>query len=87
VRRVLSFGLGLGIGLVVGGNLVRRLDAATQRLSPDRLGVAAAEWLSRTIGRVTDAVDDATRRSPWRTGGEVIEHPTVRRGAGDHTAS
>jgi hypothetical protein len=85
VRRVLSFGLGLGIGMVVGGNLVRRLDAATQRFAPDRLGVQAAEWLSRTAGRVTEAVDGATRRAPWRTGGEVIEHPTARRGSGGTT--
>jgi hypothetical protein len=87
VRRVLSFGLGLGIGLVVGGNLVRRLDAATQRFAPDRLGVAAADWIARSVGRVTEVVDEATRRAPWRTGGEVIEHPTARRGAGDPTVS
>ena len=83
MRRVLSFGLGLGIGMVVGGNLVRRLDAVQQRFAPDRLGVAAAAWVDRVRTGVVGVVDDATRRAPWRTGGEVIEHPTARRGTGD----
>ena len=52
MRRILSFALGLGIGLVVGGNLVRRLDAVQQRFAPDRLGVAASAFVDRTRDRV-----------------------------------
>ena len=63
MRRILSFSLGLGIGLVIGGNLVRRLDAVQQRFAPDRLGVAAATWVGQARARVTDAVN--TRTSPW----------------------
>ncbi|MGA1078121.1 MAG: hypothetical protein ACO3VG_03970 [Nitriliruptoraceae bacterium] len=82
MRRVLSFGLGLGIGMVVGGNLVRRLDAVQQRFAPDRLGVAAAAWVDRFRAGVVGVVAAATRRSAWRPGGAVIEHPPARRGAG-----
>jgi hypothetical protein len=63
VRRILSFSLGLGIGLVIGGNLVRRLDAVQQRFAPDRIGVAAATWVEQARVRVTDAV--STRTTPW----------------------
>jgi hypothetical protein len=52
VRRILSFSLGLGLGMVIGGNLVRRLDAAQQLFAPDRLGVAAATWVSALRARV-----------------------------------
>jgi hypothetical protein len=54
VRRILSFSLGLGIGLVIGGNLVRRLDAVQQRFAPDRLGVAAATWVSAVRTRISE---------------------------------
>jgi hypothetical protein len=63
VRRILSFSLGLGLGLVIGGNLVRRLDAVQQRFAPDRIGVAAANLVSQARTRVTDAV--STRTTPW----------------------
>jgi hypothetical protein len=66
VRRILSFSLGLGIGLVIGGNVVRRLDAVQQRFAPDRLGVAAAEFVDRARDRVTDTL--ASRGlggAPW----------------------
>jgi hypothetical protein len=56
VRRILSFSLGLGIGLVVGGNLVRRLDAVQQRFAPDRIGVAAAAFVDRAREQVTDTL-------------------------------
>jgi len=61
VRRILSFALGLGIGLVIGGNLVRRLDAAQQRFSPDRIGVAAAAF----VDRARDTVADVIGAPPW----------------------
>jgi len=63
VRRILSFSLGLGIGLVIGGNVVRRLDAVQQRFAPDRIGVAAANFVSQARERVTDAV--SSRTTPW----------------------
>jgi len=56
VRRILSFSLGLGIGLVVGGNLVRRLDAVQQRFAPDRIGVAAAAFVESTRDRIVDTL-------------------------------
>jgi hypothetical protein len=56
VRRILSFSLGLGIGLVVGGNLVRRLDAVQQRFAPDRIGVAAAAFVDRARHQVSDTL-------------------------------
>ena len=56
MRRVLSFALGLGIGLVIGGNLVRRLDAVQQRFAPDRIGVAASAFVDRTRTRFVDTV-------------------------------
>jgi hypothetical protein len=63
VRRILSFSLGLGIGLVIGGNVVRRLDAVQQRFAPDRIGVAAANLVSQARILVTDAV--SSRTTPW----------------------
>jgi hypothetical protein len=65
VRRILSFSLGLGIGLVVGGTLVRRLDSVQQRFAPDRLGVAAAAFVDRTRERVADTVASRRGGSPW----------------------
>jgi len=70
VRRILSFALGLGIGLVLGGNVVRRLDAVQQRFAPDRIGVAASEFVGRTRERVADAIAARTRDqrdggTPW----------------------
>jgi hypothetical protein len=65
VRRILSFSLGLGIGLVVGGNLVRRLDSVQQRFAPDRLGVAAAAFVDRTRERVVDTVAARRGGPPW----------------------
>ena len=56
MRRALSFALGLGIGLVIGGNLVRRLDAVQQRFAPDRIGVAASAFVDRTRTRFVDTV-------------------------------
>jgi hypothetical protein len=56
VRRILSFALLLGIGLVVGGNVVRRLDAVQQRYAPDRIGVAASAFVDRTRVRVAEGV-------------------------------
>jgi hypothetical protein len=56
VRRILSFALGLGIGLVIGGNVVRRLDAVQQRFAPDRIGVAASAFVDRTRERVADSI-------------------------------
>jgi hypothetical protein len=56
VRRILSFALGLGIGLVIGGNVVRRLDAVQQRFAPDRIGVAASAFVDRTRARVTETL-------------------------------
>jgi hypothetical protein len=66
VRRILSFALGLGIGLVIGGNVVRRLDAVQQRFAPDRIGVAASAFVDRTRVRIVDGV--GTRMRP-RDGG------------------
>jgi hypothetical protein len=68
VRRILSFSLGLGIGLVVGGNLVRRLDAVQQRFAPDRIGVAAAAFVDRAREQVTDTL---TARGRGRSSGGV----------------
>ncbi len=65
MRRILSFSLGLGIGLVVGGNLVRRLDSVQQRFAPDRLGVAAAAFVDRTRERVVDTVAARRGGPPW----------------------
>jgi hypothetical protein len=82
VRRILSFSLGLGIGLVVGGNLVRRLDAAQQRFAPDRLGVAAAVMVENVRGMLTGLAAGGRGRSsdPFDARlGEVVEHPTARR--------
>jgi hypothetical protein len=56
VRRILSFALGLGIGLVIGGNVVRRLDAVQQRFAPDRIGVAASAFVDRTRDRVVGTI-------------------------------
>lgn len=56
MRRVLSFALGLGLGLVIGGNLVRRLDAVGQRFAPDRIGVAASAFVDRARLRVVDGL-------------------------------
>jgi hypothetical protein len=97
VRRILSFALGLGIGLVVGGNLVRRLDAVQQRFAPDRIGVAAAELFARARERAESAAAQHTGRGgrvgggprpstprgggPVRVG-DVVEHPTARRAPG-----
>jgi hypothetical protein len=97
VRRVLSFSLGLGIGLVIGGNLVRRLDAVQQRFSPDRIGVAAAAFVDRARDSVADVLGARrpVARDPFSTaggtagpgaagatGGQVVEHPTARRSSG-----
>ena len=79
MRRLLSFALGLGIGLVIGGNLVRRLDAVQQRFAPDRIGVAASRWVEQARNRVVSVVGAATVQAPWRTGGEALEHPATRR--------
>jgi VanZ family protein len=67
VRRLLSFSLGLGLGLVVGGNLVRRLDAVQQRFAPDRLGVAASVLVDTLRARVSDlaAARRADEGGPW----------------------
>ena len=56
MRRILSFALGLGIGLVLGGNVVRRLDAVQQRFAPDRIGVAASAFVDRTRDRVVETI-------------------------------
>ena len=56
MRRILSFALGLGIGLVIGGNVVRRLDAVQQRFAPDRIGVAASAFVDRTRDRVVETI-------------------------------
>jgi hypothetical protein len=73
VRRILSFALGLGIGLVLGGNVVRRLDAVQQRFAPDRIGVAASAFVDRTRERVADSIGSVVREqrsgrrggTPW----------------------
>jgi hypothetical protein len=67
VRRILSFALGLGIGLVIGGNIVRRLDAVQQRFAPDRIGVAASAFVERTRARVTETL--TTNLQDRRDGG------------------
>lgn len=72
MRRVLSFALGLGIGLVVGGNLVRRLDAVQQRFAPDRIGVAASAFVDRTRTRVVDGIQA-------RTAARATTRPGTRR--------
>ena len=90
MRRILSFSLGLGIGLVVGGNLVRRLDAVQQRFAPDRIGVAAATWVSRTRDRAVVLLAErgivsgpgADPGGGPRVVGDVVEHPTARRNPG-----
>jgi len=71
VRRILSFALGLGIGLVIGGNVVRRLDAVQQRFAPDRIGVAASAFVDRTRERVADSLGARMRdqRGGLRDGG------------------
>jgi hypothetical protein len=70
VRRILSFALGLGIGLVIGGNVVRRLDAVQQRFAPDRIGVAASAFVDRTRVRVVDGVGARMRPARrWRSPG------------------
>ena len=56
MRRILSFALGLGIGLVIGGNVVRRLDAVQQRFAPDRIGVAASAFVDRARDRVVETI-------------------------------
>jgi hypothetical protein len=61
VRRILSFALGLGIGLVIGGNVVRRLDAVQQRFAPDRIGVAASAFVDRTRERVVETIGGRMR--------------------------
>lgn len=61
MRRILSFSLGLGIGLVIGGNAVRRLDAVQQRFAPDRIGVAASAFVDRTRERVVDTIGGRLR--------------------------
>ena len=61
MRRILSFSLGLGIGLVIGGNAVRRLDAVQQRFAPDRIGVAASAFVDRTRDRFVDTVGGRLR--------------------------
>ena len=61
MRRILSFSLGLGIGLVIGGNVVRRLDAVQQRFAPDRIGVAASAFVDRTRERVVDTIGGRLR--------------------------
>ena len=61
MRRILSFALGLGIGLVIGGNVVRRLDAVQQRFAPDRIGVAASAFVDRTRDRVADTLGARAR--------------------------
>jgi hypothetical protein len=71
VRRILSFSLGLGIGLVIGGNVVRRLDAVQQRFAPDRIGVAASAFVDRTRDRVVETI-----------GGRLRERGGVRRDGG-----
>jgi hypothetical protein len=72
VRRILSFALGLGIGLVIGGNLVRRLDAVQQRFAPDRIGVAASAFVDRARERVADTVGARIReRGQLRPDGGV----------------
>ncbi len=82
MRRILSFSLGLGIGLVVGGNLVRRLDAAQQRFAPDRLGVAAAVWVDNVRGMLAGLASSGRGRGsdPFDARmGQVVDHPTARR--------
>jgi hypothetical protein len=71
VRRILSFSLGLGIGLVIGGNMVRRLDAVQQRFAPDRIGVAASAFVDRTRDRVVGTV-----------GGRMKERGSMHRDGG-----
>ncbi len=61
MRRILSFALGLGIGLVIGGNVVRRLDGVQQRFAPDRIGVAASAFVDRTRDRVADTLGARAR--------------------------
>ena len=61
MRRILSFALGLGIGLVIGGNVVRRLDAVQQRFAPDRIGVAASAFVDRTRDRVVETISGRMR--------------------------
>ena len=61
MRRILSFALGLGIGLVIGGNVVRRLDAVQQRFAPDRIGVAASAFVDRTRDRVVETIGGRMR--------------------------
>jgi hypothetical protein len=69
---VLSFALGLGIGLVIGGNVVRRLDAVQQRFAPDRIGVAASAFVDRTRTRFADGVGARRReRGDLRDGGST----------------
>ena len=55
MRRVFGFALGLGLGMVVGGAAVRRLEEAQQRFAPDRLAAAALERVERTRARLGGA--------------------------------
>jgi hypothetical protein len=88
VRRIFSFTLGLGLGLVLGGNIVRRLDAVQQRFAPDRLGVLASEWVGGARARIVDSVgtvidrrEAAVRPRREETVADVVDHPAVGRRA------
>lgn len=80
IKRIFSIFLGLGIGLLVGAFVVRRMDEATRAVAPSRLahqaGRAAGTFSDRfraavAAGRVAMAEKEAELRDTYRV-------PTVR---------
>lgn len=84
MKRVFTLALGLGVGIVLGAAIVRRLDRAQQAVAPSHLAAQAGRAAGTFTGRFQAAVEEGrqaaeVREAELRASYEV---PGMRRALG-----
>lgn len=58
IRRIFWLALGLGLGVLVGAFVVRRVDQATRAVSPSRLAGGAGHAAGTMVARFREALEE-----------------------------
>lgn len=66
LRRIFWLFFGLGLGLLVGGFVVRRANEATQAVAPTRLADRAGRAAGAFVTSLREAVDEGRRAAATR---------------------
>ncbi len=80
IRKIFLLFFGLGLGLLVGAFVVKKMDAASQAVAPSNVARNAGRAAGGLMGRLREAADETSRVAAAREAELRVQFgvPTVR---------